>query len=514
MSVLDPSDDDLLVRTAAPRRAGWRSLRAMPPTVVAALLGLVPVLLYLPSIVAEYGRADDYRSLYQSKTYSLQGAWDLGLAGGRPVSSVGWTFLISLSDSVSDLAWLRLLSLLAVATAGALVTAWGAALAGRRGADAWLASVLAGALLVAVPGAQTIVTWAVLAVQAWALPAALLAGILLDRWRPADRRLVYVTSGLLILASAFTYQQYVALALFAPVLGAALAFARGRRVDLRAPLFAAVAVGVSLVVNYAFVLAVGSNISDRVTQRQPWSETADWFFTVYLPRTIDLDVPDHTSSTVACIGILLVLLAVPLIRGVRYLCVSGAVVACWLAVAAPMAAVGELWASYRVVYPAQIVLWSGAALAAGWALTERRRDESRASTSASSLVLVGCVAVSLIAIGASRAYFYYAVPNGNDWRSAQCVADDLAPDMGPRDVLVLQPWSAARSRVILGDEPGIIAGAIDWAVGDMLWLAADDVGGEPRFDPARVPVIAPEGAHAPGRRYVTVAQDACESFAP
>jgi hypothetical protein len=511
--------------SAAPRptwMADWHRVTREPGLAVGLAISIVAVGLHIPVLVTQYGRADDYRSLYQSRVFRLDEAWDLGMAGGRPISAIGWTYLISLVDSVAGLAWLRLLALLAVAVSAGVIAWWAVRLSGRTGRAAWAVGVLPGALLVAVPGAQTIVTWAVLAVQAWALPAALIAGILLERSARTDldrrshRGLVFLWAGLLVLFSAFTYQQYAALVLFPPLIGAAIRFARRQRVDLVPTLFAGIATTLALAANYTFVLGMGSEVAARATQRSSVTAILDWFATVYLPRTIGLEVPDTPGTTAACGAVLLALLAIPAIRGPRYLAASAAVLVCWLAVAMPMAAVGELWASYRVVYPPQIVLWSGAVLVAGLALLEPGRPVAdprltRVHTPAMASTLVTVVALTAGAIGASRAYFYYAVPNANDWRSARCVAADLSSGIGGDDVIRVQPWSAARSRVILGDEPGIIAGAIDWAVGNMLWLATEDVGTPPRFDPSRVRVIGPDDAAPSGRRIVTVAQDACEA---
>ena len=486
----------------------WRNRRL---THLALLVLGVGLLAYWPSVVEEYGRADDYRSLYVGKSSDLGSAWDSSVGGGRPIPAVLQLALMSLTDSVAGLAWLRLLAVLAIAVSAALVALWSGWKTREATLTAWAVGAPAAALVVAVPGAQAVATWAILAVQSWALPTALLAGILLDAWRPrAGRQVAYFVAALLIFATAYNYQQFTAVAIFPPAVGAALRYARGTRPGARPAMFAAATVGAALLSNYLFVLAMGSNVASRVTDRPPVAEILRWFFTVYLPRTVDLEVPDTRLTTVICAAIVALLLAVPAIKGLRYLAVSGAVVAAWFVTSAPMLVVGELWASYRVVYPAQLVLWVGAVLAATWALTERRR-ETRPGTAAIVAASASVVALLLVALAGRRAYLYYAAPNAIDWRSAQCVAQDMGEGLRPGDVVVVQPWSAARSPVIYGDEPGIIAGAIDWAVTPMLWLAFDENGESPRFNPDEQTVVTPTTRPMPpASRFVTVDQYACD----
>jgi len=488
--------------------AGWRRLWTL-----SLLVPSVTLLAYWPALMAKYARLDDYVAVYRSNSLNLDEVWPSSLAGGRPIPGLLMGGLLSLSTSVEDLAWLRLSALAAIIVAAVALAVWGSSQVRDNSQAVWIVGVPAAALVVGMPGADNMATWAILAVQAWALPAAVLAGVLLELSRLTPRRITYAVCVLLIFVSAFSYQQFAAVALLPPLLGAALAVARGERPSYERLVVAFAAVGAALLSNYLLVLAVGAAIAERATDRAPLAETVHWFVAVFLPRTVSLQVQETRSTTTLWGLLLLALLLAPALRGRRYLVLSAAVLVAWAAAAAPMLLVGEQWASLRVVYPAQLVLWTGAWLAASWAWLERPRVTAPAGASLAA-VAAGVLALSLTALAGNRAYFYYAAPNANDWRSAQCVAQSLPDGLQPGDAVRLQPFTAARASIFSYDEAGLVAAAVPWAVKPMLWLASYEIGAQPRFDPMAtesIPVVGPEEPAATGtRREVTVWQDACE----
>ena len=417
--------------------------------------------------------------------------------------------MFSLVDSVSDLQFLRVVSTLMISMGGAGI----AVLVLRLSPRPWSRSTVvlaavAGAVAISTTASPSAATWAIQAIQLAALPSALAAGIFATTEKSFFGIHWVVPSSIFLMIAAFSYQQFVPVALL-PV----LIWTASRWANRRAPYWGRVPAMVAMCVatlgsNFLFVLAFGAGALDRISGYS-LSERANWFLGTYLPRTIDVFVPSSPRRAVVSVAILAVLLVAPAIAGVRYLAISIAVLVGWMASALVIFPT-ELWASYRLIYPAQFVLWGGATAGVAVSLASARFDNRWILRFATS----GLVVVSLFSllVAGFRAYSYIAVPNKVDWASTRCA---VANEIGWSVVLTTEPEDA-RSAVISYDEYGVIASGVDWVLPYTVWLAMEETrleGPFPHSSPGQIrvhPIQDLEGL--PPGNVLRITQDECGSL--
>lgn len=168
------------------------------------LVGLLlfPLGVYAPAVFHRYGFRDDYAVLREAREESGK-VFQFCAAQARPL--LGWLqeHSFRLADGIDDLRWLRLTGtlLLGVVTATLFVLL-------RRAGWAAVEAMLVAALIVVLPSAQLIASWAV----AWPLAGAVLLALAAFAW--AERGLgrregrAWALGGAVVLmaASALTYQ--------------------------------------------------------------------------------------------------------------------------------------------------------------------------------------------------------------------------------------------------------------------------------------------------------------------
>lgn len=108
------------LRAESERKFGERqdTRRLMVPPVGAALLTLIGL---SPVVFAAYGFSDDFPAL-RNKLVGSSALFDGALAQGRPIAAVLQTTGLALVDTVADLRWLRLFSVLSMTAAAFLLT--------------------------------------------------------------------------------------------------------------------------------------------------------------------------------------------------------------------------------------------------------------------------------------------------------------------------------------------------------------------------------------------------------
>jgi hypothetical protein len=185
------------------------------------LLLLAPLAVYWQTVFHEFGFRDDYallREVHEEPGKVLR----LTISNGRPVQGLALDASLSAFRDVTDLQWVRLLTVVLLAAVAAVLFRE-LRKAGWSGAES--AAIALGIAL--LPGAQVIVGWAI----SWPLALALLLAVLgfvvveAQLRRPGSARVAALAAGaLLYFLAALTYQSN---ALFVIVPLAALLLVRG-----------------------------------------------------------------------------------------------------------------------------------------------------------------------------------------------------------------------------------------------------------------------------------------------
>ena len=460
---------------------------------------------FAPAVRPDYGRADDYVIVYSVQSGSLMSYLEIMWASGRIIPTAVSALMFAGINSVSALEFLRWVVTIEVALAGALCSFLTWSLSNTKSRPLHILMCLVpGVVVVSLPSIPNFVTWATFAPGMYVLPLSVLTGALIAfrskilgvHWIPGGAFLVIITT--------FSYQSFAPLVVVPVALSLAVRWARRERVELRRLFISIVLVGISLVANMLCVLAIGG-VGARRLSGHTLSERWSWLVREYLPRTVDLQVPWSWTSTRFSLLVLIVVLLVPLACGRRYLMASAAVIGCWIFVSG-LLSLSELWASYRLVGPAQIALWGGASFVAVTAITSGSRTDLAVRLSIFPVILISVT--SLVTAG-MRAYDFAAVPNMTDWESTKCVAaSNEAFDESYK--LRLNHWWESRSPVHAYDEYGIVASSVKWALQNSFWLALREVHPAKQFPaiaPYEIVVVSPDEPQS--AKMVSVSQKSC-----
>lgn len=479
-----------------------RARRWWTPTLVTAGAAVVVTLVvYWTAIFGTYGRSDDYIYVHDVRTDTLgTGLGAVWTNAGRLVPAFLYQWVLPQADDVGGLALLRLVSALMVALGAALCGVLAMAVIGSTG---WLTRVLGvgvAAVAVTTTAAPSTVTWAVMAGQMPAFPLAVLAG-LCATWGRTRWRWMLVAA--LVLLSAFSYQHFAPIAFFASALGTAALWARREATRLLDPILVGVMVVGAIGLNFAFVSWRRGDALDRLAGPTP-TDRVRWFTDEFMPRTADLVVPwspitAHQSAAVAAL-----LLLLPVVRGPRYSALPVAVVVSWMCTSLVIIP-GELWASYRLVAAAQLVLWVGAACCAAVAISTAWHW--RRGLGAVLLVSAGAATSYAGVVSHQRAVDYFADPNEVDWKATRCAMRAAQP-VAAGTPLRQNDYGESTSPLLAYDEYGIVGTSTLFALQYEAWVALDSVDGpgRPDLDAASLPVVPP--ADASGRT-LDFSPDAC-----
>lgn len=468
------------------------------------LVGSVAITLatYWTAIFADYARLDDYIYVYFARTGELaNGMGTTWVNAGRPVPALVFTTLLPAIESVEHVSALRLVAALGLSAGASLLGLAALALTGRRG---WLEHLLAvgvaGVVLTAT-ASPSAVTWAVMAGQLPALSFAVAAGAVATYargWRH------WLLAAVLTLLAAFTYQHYTPLAFFVAAVGTATLWAQRRPTSWWRPIGAGVLVVSAMVVDVLFIMWRGGGSLDRAGDAT-LDQRITWFTHELLPRTADVTVPWSMESALWSAVAAGLLLLLPATLGRRFLAVPVAVVVGW-ACTALILLPGEMWASYRLVAPSQIALWSGVAFAvtltaSAWS---RRVPALGVAVAAVSVVAVGLGMVT----SHQRAVDDFAAPNVRDWKIARCAMAKQG-DIAPGSTIRQNEFGTSSSPVLSYDEYGITASSTFFAVPFQVWLALDaaDGPGKPKVTPSELAVEPPTGQTPDA---ITIPMDSCQ----
>jgi hypothetical protein len=436
-------------------------------SLVLACLGFVT---YGPAVSLEYGKADDYWLLAGNAAFSPESAAQVWIEAGRFVPALMSRWLFPSVDTVPELLLLRVLAIVALALTGVVLSLTTLRLVGSP--RSWVSHAVAlvvGCMAMVTPAAPVAATWAVMALQLWALPLALGAGLVATTQRRLLGLRWEVVSVVLVLLATFTYQPAAAACLLGVFMWSSLRWARQEPPHWRRPALVTAFLVVALAVNVGLVKLLDWAGNERVGGNG-LGESAAWFILDLIPRTIAFSVPTTLNSAGWTMVVLIAALLSPMTLDRRFLALPASVVLAWLG-AAGVLVPGELFASHRLVMTPQTVLWCGSAVCA--AFTLRAWAAWRPRTVTALVVALAGGASVLLGVSSYRAYVYMAKPNAVDWASVQCVLRESQP-LTDRSVLTVNPHTASVSPVHSYEYGGIATSAA-WVLPDMVWLAAKAV---------------------------------------
>ena len=418
----------------------------------AAFLGLFVVIAeatYFRSNILKFGRLDDFTGLFNSRSNTLiDGAFNSWFQAGRIIPATLGSLLYSFTDSVGDLLYLRLISTGILGLSGGVIALFSWRLFREKNLTSFVGAVLVGVVAITTTSAPSAATWATFASQILTLPLALIGGIICTTTRKYCGVPWWCASLLLLIASAFCYLQFVPLAVLPVCMWAAVEFVSMQKFRFKRIFTVTTLVVVALGLNAVFVFLFGDGARDRVLG-EPMSERIRWFIGTYTPRTIDLFIPNTQTSGLFSLLILGILLIVPVLINWRNIAFVLATVTAWSTCAAVVFPT-QLWASYRLIHPAQIALWGGAAFSAIYVLAGLKQKT----------VFIASIVIGVFALlhADNRALNYIAKPNHYDWQTTVCEIR-RNPEI---NTLVVNEWDMSRSPVYSYDEYGTIASNFDW----------------------------------------------------
>ena len=423
---------------------------------------LVGFLVFGRSVRGEYGRLDDYTLVVQSvaKNHHFR---EVFFYSGRVIPAVVGDLLFSPVRSVSDLTYLRIVNVVVLAVTASVLALIVYKLISKDSKNYGLiAGCLIGLTVFVVPASPNAATWAVQSSLHIAMPFALIAGYLIASLDDKNWKRRMPVAFALILLSAFTYQHCVMLAALPVIFGACQSWATKKLFEVKKFLYVFISCGVSLFLNLMFVRFLGSG-SEKRSFSQPFAQSLGWFVDTFIPRAINLGVPDTTNNFRSSLVLALLLLVAPiLIR--RNLFVNSLTCIATCLIAAAVVIPTENWATYRLLFPFQIMLWSsiGFSMFVSFGLGQKQWNVIP-------VALLSFMLISGLVVSSNRTWENFAVPNSIDWVSVNCVLGKLNPDL-PINALVTTDPVDIQSEVISYDEYGVIGSAVDWSLTNMFNL--------------------------------------------
>jgi hypothetical protein len=415
---------------------------------IAAFITLFEVAFFRANML-EFARLDDLAGLMNVRTSTLlDGVFRTSFQAGRIVSAVFQTALIFLTESVSDLKFLRFMATAALALGGAIIALFVWSLSSKKSLGTLVLAACVGVVATTTTSAPSASTWAILAVPLLALPLALAGGVVATTNRTYFGLPWWILSMTLVFVSAFSYQQFTPLAFLPVGMWLTTQCIASQKIQLRRAVLITAFVFMALLVNAATVFLFGDGAQERVL-RGTLSERLRWFIGTYVPRTIDLFIPATRETGILSLLILVAALLLPVVMGIRFLSVMVSGIASW-GICAAVAFPTEFWASYRLVHPAQIALWTSAAF--GLFIMLSQFDKK------SITIFAAVGALLLVFQSQDRAWRYVALPNHDDWATTKCLIYEN-PEV---NTFVVSEWNSSNSSVHSYDEYGMVPSNYDW----------------------------------------------------
>lgn len=408
-------------------------------------------LLLFRSNSKQFARLDDFAGLANNRTETLlDGVFHANFQAGRFVPAVLQAFLFRFTSTVDDLQYLRYISTAVLALGGAIIAQFTLKLLGEKSFKNHCLAVFVGVIAITTTAASSAATWAILAAPLLAIPLALMGGVILV----SDGKPNSIGSSMwafaFVLSAAFCYQQFTALAVLPVAMWSAVQFVEKSVFQIKKLSIAIGFVVLALLINATYVFANGDGAQERVLGGTI-AERIYWFGRIYTPRTIDIFLNNSLAGGVFSLGILAAIFGLIAVVRFRNIAFAFAAVISWGACSA-VAFPTQFWASYRLIHPSQIALWSSAAFSLAYFVS---RYKSRTFVALLSLPIFLAVFVT-----EQRARLNIAVPNNVDWVSTRCKVLNN-PTV---NTFVVNDWNSSLSNVHLYDEFGMVPSNFDWTL--------------------------------------------------
>jgi hypothetical protein len=446
----------------------------MRALIFAAVLALLPVVVYWQTATHEYGFRDDYAHLRESHEEPGK-LLRLTTSNGRPVYGLALEASVRGIDDVPDLKWLRLGSVALLSSLA--VVLW--ALLRRFGwGEREAAAVGAGVAL--LPGAQVIVGWAI----AWPITLGLLAAVL-GFWLVEEhlqkrglRRVAGVCAGAALYFIAGLTYQTSALFVVAPLAALLLVRDDERRfgharwiVTHVAILFASLVAGL-LAMDVVFSEGVVPQATRMSIEPHPFLKLL-WFVRNPLPNALGLFELRDRFSTTPWFWIVTTVFGAIILLGFAYGGRTWSYRLRWLfcLLALPFVAHSvSLAASSQAIGYRTLLPLSGLFLVL---LVFAMRAVVRAGVvrPVTQAVALGALMFSAAVLAYHNSYTLIAEPQSREWRLFHSAASRLrlVPDT---DVYIIRPTIDDRStEQVYDDEFGSLSSDADWAAKEMFKTA-------------------------------------------
>jgi hypothetical protein len=378
----------------------------------------------------------------------MDGMFHTWFQAGRFIPATFGSLFFNFTNSVGDLRYLRFISTAVVGASGGIIAVFVWRLIGRRTPTGFFGAVVVGVISLTTTSAASAATWATQATQMIALPLALTGGIVCTTIHKFRFLPWWFVSACLLTASAFCYQQFVPLAVLPVCMWVSTEYIAEQKLYWNRIVVIFLNVVSALSINAAYVFMFGDGAQERVLG-DSLRERIQWFIGTYTPRTIDIFISNTQKSGLISLLLLGTLMAVPVLVAWKNIIFPITTFISWFACAA-VAFPTQLWASYRLIHPAQIALWVGASFGLMYVVKNIKTKT----------VYIVAISVGLILLQQSdyRAYNYIAKPNHYDWETTQC---EIIRNPGI-NTFVVNEWDVSRSNVYSYDEYGTIASNFDW----------------------------------------------------
>ena len=438
-------------------------------------------LLLFRSNTQQFARLDDFAGLANSRTETLlDGVFHANFQAGRFIPAVLQASLFRFTATVDDLQYLRYISTAVLALGGAIIAQFSLKLLGDKNFKNHCLAVFVGVIAITTTAASSAATWAILAAPLLALPLALMGGVIVVSDGKPNTIGSWLWAFSFVLAAAFCYQQFTALAVLPVAMWAAVQFVEKGVIQIKKLLISLGYVVLALLINAAYVFLNGDGAQERVLGGTI-AERVHWFGRIYLPRTVDIFLNNSLASGVTSLGLLAAIFSLLAVLRFRNIAFAIAALISWGACSA-VAFPTQFWASYRLIHPSQIALWSSAAFSLVYLVS---RLKGRAIVALVSLpVLLALFATE------ERARLNIAVPNHVDWVSTRCKVLNN-PSV---NTFVVNEWNTSQSNVHLYDEFGMVPSNFDWTLALSVDFARRDLNatGEANIELKKPVLIATE----------------------
>jgi hypothetical protein len=441
---------------------------------VAALLLILPLLVYWSTVSHEYGFRDDYAHLREVRE---RPGWltTLTTSNGRPIYGVVLEASLESVDEVAELSELRMLSVVLIGVVGVLV--W-RQLARSGWPEAQAAAV--GAAVILLPGSQVVVGWAIAWPIALGLVAALGGFALVERGfgRRGTVRATCIAMGLaLYVVASLTYQTS---ALFAVMPLAAVLLMRKVTTTRRDVSWVAAHVGLlfaSLVLAYLttslFADGTGPEVARMRIEPHPFIKLL-WFARNPLPNSAALFALRDALATPLQFWVVVASVVTLMLLGLLFGAVRREQRLRWLFIALLLPFVAHsvsLAASSQAIGYRTLLPLSGVFLvlaAFGFRAVMVRFHVPRTAEAGA---LVAFVAVCAF-LAHRNALTLIAEPQGREWQLVKAAASRLQPTDDAR-VYLIRPTSPDHrsTQPLYADEYGSLTADADWAAKEMFKAA-------------------------------------------